>query len=66
MIALAEKDYDKAISELGQASQQNPQNLFRLAQAYEGKGDAAKAAAFNSLPQMNYAFIRTKAKKMAG
>jgi tetratricopeptide (TPR) repeat protein len=73
MIALAEKDYDKAISELGQASQQNPQNLYRLAQAYEGKGDAAKAkefaakaADFYSLPQLNYAFIRTKAEKMAG
>lgn len=73
MIALAEKDYDKAISELQQASQQNPQNLYRLAQAYEGKGDAAKAkefsakaAGFNSLPQLNYAFVRAKAEKMAG
>lgn len=73
VIALAEKDYDKAISELQQASQQNPQNLYRLAQAYQGKGDdakakefAAKAAGFNSLPQLNYAFIRAKAQKMAG
>jgi tetratricopeptide (TPR) repeat protein len=72
MIALAEKDYDKAIAELQQASQQNPQNLYRLSQAYQGKGDNAKAkefgtkaAGFNSLPQLNYAFIRTKAKKMA-
>jgi tetratricopeptide (TPR) repeat protein len=73
MIALAEKDYDKAIAELQQANQQNPQDLYRLAQAFEGKGDSAKArdfyakaASFNSLPQMNYAFIRTKAQKMAG
>jgi tetratricopeptide (TPR) repeat protein len=73
MIALAEKDYDKAIGELQQANQQNPQDLYRLAQAYEGKGDSAKAkdfyakaAAFNSLPQLNYAFIRAKAQKMAG
>lgn len=73
MIALAEKNYDNAISELQQANQQNPQDLYRLAQAFEGKGDSAKAkdfyakaAAFNSLPQMNYAFIRTKAQKMAG
>jgi tetratricopeptide (TPR) repeat protein len=72
MIALAEKDYDKAIAELQQASQQNPQNLYRLCQAYQGKGDGgkakefcAKAAGFNSLPQLNYAFIRTKAQKMA-
>jgi tetratricopeptide (TPR) repeat protein len=72
MIALAEKDYDKAITELQQANQQNPQNLYRLCQAYQGKGDnakakefCAKAASFNSLPQLNYAFIRTKAQKMA-
>ena len=67
MIALAEKDYDKAIAELQQANQQNPQDLYRLAQAYQGKGDNAKAkefyakaAGFNSLPQLNYAFVRVK------
>ena len=72
MIALAEKDYDKAIAELPQAGQQNPQNFYRLCQAYQGKGDNAKAkemctkaADFNSLPLLNYAFVRTKAKKMA-
>jgi tetratricopeptide (TPR) repeat protein len=73
MIALAEKDYDKAIAELQQANQQNPQDLYRLSLAYQGKGDDAKAkefsqkaADFNSLPQLNYAFIRTKAEKAAG
>ena len=73
MIALAEKDYDKAIAELQQANQQNPQDMYRMAQAYEGKGDNAKAqefysqaAGFNSLPQLNYAFVRVKAQKMAG
>lgn len=72
MIALAEKDYDKAIAELQQTGDQNPQNLYRLCQAYQGKGDHAKAkelctkaAGFNSLPQLNYAFIRMKARKMA-
>jgi tetratricopeptide (TPR) repeat protein len=72
LMALAEKDYDKAIAELQQANQQNPQNLYRLCQSYEGKGDKAKAkefctkaAGFNSLLQLNYAFIRTKAQKMA-
>ncbi|MGA8152932.1 MAG: tetratricopeptide repeat protein [Terriglobales bacterium] len=70
-IALAEKDYDKAIAELQQANQQNPRNLLRLGQAYQAKGDAAKAqeyfaqaAGFNSLPQLNYAFIRVEAQKM--
>jgi tetratricopeptide (TPR) repeat protein len=72
MIALAEKDYDKAVAELQQTGQQNPQNLYRLSLAYQGQGNnakakelSAKAAGFNSLPQLNYAFIRTKAQKMA-
>jgi len=72
IIALAQKQYDPAISELQQASQQNPRNLYRLCQAYQAKGDTAKArdfcgqaASFNSLPQLNLAFVRTKAKKMA-
>jgi tetratricopeptide (TPR) repeat protein len=72
LLALAQKDYDKAIAELQQANQQNPQDLYRLGQAYQGKGDNAKAkeyfaraAGFNSLPQLNYAFIRVKAQKMA-
>lgn len=73
IIALAEKDYDRAITELLQANQQNPQDLYRLCQAYKAKGDAgrakeycAKAANFNSLPQLNYAFVRIKAKAAAG
>lgn len=73
IIALAEKDWDKAIAELGQANQQNPQDLYRISLAYKAKGDAAKAkefavkaANFNSLPQVNYAFVRTKAKAAAG
>jgi len=72
MIALAEKDYNKAIAELAQANQQNPQDLYRQCQAYEGKGDAAKAkefckkaAEFNSLPALNLAFVRAKAAKVA-
>ena len=72
-IALAEKDNAKAITELEQANLQNPQNLYRLSQAYRGNGDAAKAqeylkkaAEFNSLPALNYAFIREKARKEAG
>jgi len=71
-IALAEKDYDKAIAELQQANEQNPRNLFRLGQAYQAKGDTAKAqeyfaqvAKFNSLPQLNYAFVRVEAQKIA-
>jgi len=71
-IALAQKDYDQAIAELQQANNQNPQNLYRLGEAYRAKGDASEAqsyfehaASFNSLPQLNYAFIRVKAQKTA-
>ena len=72
-IALAEKKYEKAVEELQQANQQNVANLFRLSEAYRGQGDAAKAgeyakkaADFNSLPALPYAFVRAKAKKAAG
>lgn len=71
MIALEEKNYDQALSELQQANLQNPYDLYRLCQAYQGKGDSVKAkesckkaADFNSLPQINYAFIRLKAAKV--
>jgi tetratricopeptide (TPR) repeat protein len=69
-IALEEKNYDTAIGELGQANQQNPDVLYLLGVAYQGKGDGAKAkesftkaAKFNSLPQLNYALVRSKAQK---
>jgi tetratricopeptide (TPR) repeat protein len=71
MIALEEKDYAKAIAELDQANPQNPYDLYRQCQAYQGKGDTGKAkefctkaATFNSLPQLNLAFIRLKAAKV--
>ena len=73
LIAMAEKDNDKAIAELAQANQQNPQNLWRQCQAFQAKGDrdkakdmCTKAANFNSLPAVNYAIVRTKAKGAAG
>jgi tetratricopeptide (TPR) repeat protein len=72
-IALAEKDYAKASSELEQSNLQNPQNLYRLSQAYRSQGNSAKAqdylkqaAQFNSLPALPYAFVRTKAQKELG
>jgi len=71
-IALGQKAYDDAIKELEQANQQDPRNLYRLGQAYQAKGDKARAqkffaeaAGFNSLPALNYAFVRAKAQKMA-
>ena len=72
IVALQEKKADEAITELQQASNQNPYNLYRLCLAYQAKGDTAKAgqwcgkaAKFNSLPQLNSAFVRSKAVKLA-
>ena len=71
MIALEEKDYDKALEELQQANQQNPYNHYRIAIAYRGKGDeekakesCLKASKFNALNNLNYAFIRNKAQQL--
>jgi len=70
-IALAEKKSDLAIEELLQADQQDPYNLYRLALSYQMKGNKAqakefckKAAQFNGIPSLNYAFIRIKAEKL--
>jgi tetratricopeptide (TPR) repeat protein len=70
-IALGAKEYDRAIEELQKANLEDSYNLYRLALAYSGKGDAAKAkeycaraAHFYPLPDVNYAFIRLKAEKM--
>jgi tetratricopeptide (TPR) repeat protein len=70
MIALAEKDWDGALGHLAQANLQDPYNLYRQGQAYEGKGDRAKAKTayasavdFNQLPTLNSAFVRMKASK---
>ncbi|MEP6818443.1 MAG: tetratricopeptide repeat protein, partial [bacterium] len=71
MIALESKDYDAALSEMQQSNLQNPYDLYRICQVYQGKGDAGKAkefctraATFNSLPALNLAFIRAKAAKV--
>lgn len=72
MIALEEKNYEKALAALQLANLQNPYDLYRICLAYQGKGDAAKtkeactkAANFNPLPQLNQAFVRAKAAKIA-
>ncbi len=66
-IALAEKNYDGALTHLAQANNQDPYNLYRQGLAYEGKGDKAKAremfkraVEFNQLPTLNSAFVRAK------
>jgi hypothetical protein len=71
MIALQERNFDQAAGELAQADQQDPYVLYLTAVAYQAKGDstkakdlAAKSANMNTLPTLNYAFIRAKAKQM--
>jgi tetratricopeptide (TPR) repeat protein len=70
-IALKEKRYDEAIAHFGRANQQDPYVLYRTAKSYKGKGDEVKAtelikqaANHNTLPTLNHAFVRAKAKKM--
>ena len=70
-IALQEGKYDQALDELRQGNQQDPYTLFRIALAYQGKGDQVKAADFfrqaanqNALPTLNSAFVRAKAKRL--
>ena len=69
-IALAEKDWDGALTHLDQANLQDPYNLYRQGLAYEGKGDRAKAkeklagaVGFNQLPTINSALVRMKARQ---
>jgi len=72
LVALAARDFDGALTHLGQADQQDPYVLFAVARAYEGKHDKAKArdmyarvANFNDLPTLRYAAVRGAARKKA-
>jgi tetratricopeptide (TPR) repeat protein len=70
-IALKEKQYEQALAHLAKANQQDPYVLYRLGKAYKGSGNEAKATEMfrqavnhNTLPTLNHAFVRAKAKKM--
>jgi tetratricopeptide (TPR) repeat protein len=70
-IALKEKRFDQALAHLTKANQQDPYVLFKMGKAYKGSGDEAKASEMfrqatnlNTLPTLNHAFVRAKAKKM--
>jgi tetratricopeptide (TPR) repeat protein len=70
IIALDQKSYDEAISQLTQADPQSPYVMFQLAKAYAGKMDAGKAAEYyrkaanaNTLPDLQYALVRKQAKE---
>jgi tetratricopeptide (TPR) repeat protein len=70
-IALKEKQYQQALAHFSKANQQDPYVLYRTGKAHKGSGNEAKAAEFfrqatnhNTLPTLNHAFVRAKAKKM--
>jgi tetratricopeptide (TPR) repeat protein len=72
LIAMQEKDYDRAIAELGQANQLDPAVVYATARAWKAKGDGAKAKALarraaeaNILPLITYAFVRADARAMS-
>jgi tetratricopeptide (TPR) repeat protein len=72
-VALKEKNFDQAINELEQANQQDPYVVYLLALgegAKDGNGKKAgerftQAAESYTLPTLNYALIRAKAKQSA-
>jgi tetratricopeptide (TPR) repeat protein len=62
-VALAKKDYAKAIAELEKSNLLDPYNLYRLSLAHGGAGNAAKARKYeekartdNTLTSLTYAF----------
>lgn len=71
LIALKEKNYQFAISEFEKSNLQNPQTYYYLAVACSKAGDntaaklyADKCANFNSLININQAFVRKQANDM--
>ncbi|MGA9120291.1 MAG: tetratricopeptide repeat protein [Bacteroidota bacterium] len=64
MIAIADMKYADAVTELNQTNLRDPLNMYRLAEAYEGAGNATKAKElrndirnFNEI-SFNLAFVR--------
>ncbi len=69
MIAVQGKEWDTALAELGKAGGQNPRVSYLTGLAWQGKGDAGKAAeAFRNAADYNqlngvYGFIRPQARR---
>jgi tetratricopeptide (TPR) repeat protein len=70
MIALADRNYDLALVELGKSTKLNPRVLYLTAVAFQGRGDQQRARAtaqavadFNEL-NFVYAFVRPQAQRM--
>ncbi len=72
LIELAAGNYLPALQKLAKADIKNPYNIYRMALAQKGKGDAVKAkelcekaANFNAVNDLNFALIRQKALQLA-
>jgi len=70
MLALSEKSFDSALSELQGSNLQDPYNLYLLGLAYNGKSENkkakemyAKARNFNAFANLNQALVRSMGKK---
>lgn len=70
ILALEQNDAAECLSHLKKANQQNPYNLYRMAEAYKVKGDKKKAKEyytaakfFNALPNINSSLARYRANK---
>lgn len=71
MIHLAQMKADDCLKKLALANNENPYNLYRMAVAYQMKGDKEKAKEYckkvinlNTVPSINSAIARNKAKKL--
>ena len=71
LIAIQEKNYQLAITELEKANTQDPRTYYYMAVAYSKAGDVAnaktyaeKCANFNALININQAFVRNQANAM--
>jgi len=69
MVAVQAKEWDAALAELAQAGEQNPRVIYFTGLAWQGKGDATKAAAAfkhaAEFYQLNgiYGFVRQDARR---
>ena len=71
MIAIYERDYDKAVKELSQTDRQSPYALFAMGLALQGRGDLDGArrlfdevAGYNQPGSLEYALVRERARKL--